>query len=187
MKITALSGAGGGRRSRLRRSFRSLWPARRVRRRSARRTTRLTGAGQHLRVAAGHRLDRSLGQLRRRERHLRPDRVGRRDRRDHEPHRRLRGERRAADARPVHDVQGLRPDPGPSRRPRSSTTSRAPRSRLKLTGPDPRRHLPRQDHPVERRRSSRSTPASTCRTEDHARYRSDGSGRATTSPTTSRR
>ena len=44
------------------------------------------------------------------------DRLGRRHPGDHEPHGRLRRLRRAADARPVHRLQRLRPDPVGARR-----------------------------------------------------------------------
>ena len=59
---------------------------------------------------------------------------------DHRPHGRLRRERRAAHARSVHRLQGLRADPmGARRRPRSSTTSAASRTCCTWTGRRSRR------------------------------------------------
>ena len=91
--------------------------------------------------------DRRHGQLQR-------DRLGRRDRRDHEPHRRLRRLRRAAHEGSVRgggegrlgrraDPVGAVGDVDHVQRPRRAAAPEADR-------PRDRRHLPRQDHELER-------------------------------------
>ena len=84
--------------------------ARPGRRRRSRTPAELTGAGStfvsKLVQAWIPKVDSPLGH----QGDLRPDRQRRRHHADHQPHGRLRRERRAADPRPVRGVQGLRPD-----------------------------------------------------------------------------
>ena len=71
---------------------------------------------QHVRRAADVEVAVRLRVEDGRHRHLRRDRLGRRDRADHRPHGRLRSLRRADDLRSAQRVQGLHPGPLVARR-----------------------------------------------------------------------
>ena len=105
-------------------------------------------------------------------------RLGRRHRRDHGPHRRLRRERRAADARSVHRLQRLRPDPVGARR-NVDHVQPARRQEPPAHGrPDAREDLHGQDHDAGTTRRSRSSTqgVSLPSTTITIAHRSDGSG-----------
>ena len=129
---------------------------------------------QHVRLAARLDLDagprlgvRLHGPVQRR-------RLRRRHPGDHEPHGRLRRLRRAADARPVHRLQRLRPDPvGARRHGDRRTTSRASTSpkntNLQSLGRRDREDLHGRDHELERPGDQEAEPeGDAARPEDHA-------------------
>ena len=94
------------------------------------------------------------------------------------PHRRLRRLRRAAVARSVHRLQGLRADPVGAVGDVDHVQPAGPQLHAAPHWPDHRQHLPRQDHDLERRGDQGGQPG-TCSLPDTKItpvYRSDNSG-----------
>ena len=92
----------------------------------------------------------------RRQGDIRADRIGRWHQADHEPHGRLRRQRRAAHARPVRGVQGLRPDSVGAVCDVTRLPGRRPAEPLHLDGAAVREHLPRAGSRSGTTRRSRS-------------------------------
>ena len=107
----------------------------RPRRRATSKDTTITGAGSSFVSPLVSIWTPALGSAFGYTRPVQPGRLRRRHRGDHQPPGRLRRLGRAADARPVDRLQGLRPDPvGARRRRRSPTTSPARPVHLNLDG-----------------------------------------------------
>ena len=106
--------------------------------------------GQLVRLPARVEVDPGARVRIRLQRLLQPDRLGRRHRRDPGGHGRLRSLGRSAFCRPVRRLQGLRPDSVGAVGDVHHVQPAGGQLHPSAHRPDPRQHLPRQHHGVER-------------------------------------